>query len=547
MYSFDFNMTRKFIQITILLIFIVTTIQSQQVKWYKTFGYNDTINDFRLFNRHNMPILFSSSKQIGFNHTDSWYVYLFAIQQNGNALWKKYVDANHPYYFLPGISDIHYKEFESKMQFTSSYLIRDTLTIKEERGIVLFQTDTTFTTVDYCYYINLGDTTLYTYKTIKTSDNGYVVLGAYAYYPAPPNWVDPFYILKTDSVFNPQWMKSYKNLDGSLVSTIITTLDGGFVVGGTTKQNNFPGSPANAPFYMKTDSTGNILWLKKVYLPVAYPGYDITCVKETPNGDLLIGGYIKDTTTVVTLPMLLIKADASGNIIWDKRYTPFRGGVIRDFIIEDDGSITTSGEVSLPSGNYSCLMHLDSMGNYVWGWYSYNNLSYPQVIKADDGGYMLTTLLYPDLAKTDSLGNIGCWDYVMPAPVVSTGLLMATDTLTVEPLFPTRHSINLYIHNAPPFQDTTYCYGYTGVMEVENNKQTKTKVYPNPVGDKATIACPDGMATVNVYDVSGKKVLQEQNVASNNAIQINTSTLVNGFYTYKIQGEDIFRTGSFIK
>ena len=81
----------------------------------------------------------------------------------------------------------------------------------------------------------------------------------------------------------------------------------------------------------------------------------------------------------------------------------------------------------------------------------------------------------------------------------------------------------------------------------ESDVVNTSMVYPNPVNDRAYLPCKDGVVLITIFDVSGKKITAEKYVGSNNVVQINTSTLVNGFYTYKIQGEDIFRTGSFIK
>lgn len=519
----------------------------QQLRFYKKMGIGDTLGTGFLFKNENGNYYLSSYKS-GFIITDPRFSFLFKIEENGSIIWRKYIDANHPYYFTPTLDGVYPTSNTSKLNLTGSYFLIDTLIAYSNSGPLLLQTDTACSVMDYCYYISLGDTNLFNYKTIKTSDNGYVLLGAYAYSPAPPGWYDPFFILKTDSLFNPQWMKSYKNLDDTFVSTITATQDGGFVVGGFTKKNNIPSLLNPACFYMKTDSAGNILWLKKVYLPVSYPGSDVTCIKETPAGDLLITGYIKDTTTNYTGPIFLIKADANGNTLWEKRYTSFQGGVLRDMIIEDDGSITGSGEILLPSGNYSCLMHLDSMGNYQWGWYSYDNLSYTQIIKANDGGYMLNVQVYCGLLKTDSTGSVGCWEYVLPAPTVSTGLLFTTDTLTVEPLYPTRHSINLYIHNAPPFQDTTYCYGYTGLQDEPVKEKSKALVYPNPVGDKATIACPDGEVFFTLYDISGRKIIAEKKIASNNVLQVSTTSISKGFYNFTITSNNtLISKGNFIK
>lgn len=95
-----------------------------------------------------------------------------------------------------------------------------------------------------------------------------------------------------------------------------------------------------------------------------------------------------------------------------------------------------------------------------------------------------------------------------------------------------RESGHLY-HNP----DTEYGYGipdfykaYTTHVGIGNHKPLTLSVYPNPVTDRLLLTNPDGcIRTVTLYNASGQLVLQTT-VSSSPILEINVSSLPNGFY-----------------
>ena len=75
---------------------------------------------------------------------------------------------------------------------------------------------------------------------------------------------------------------------------------------------------------------------------------------------------------------------------------------------------------------------------------------------------------------------------------------------------------------------------------ITEEKTADLKLYPNPVNDELTFeftGSNDGNAKVNVYDLSGHKVMQVVNptVNGSNTFQLNTGELANGFYIFEME------------
>ena len=78
---------------------------------------------------------------------------------------------------------------------------------------------------------------------------------------------------------------------------------------------------------------------------------------------------------------------------------------------------------------------------------------------------------------------------------------------------------------------------FSQVVCVNNSKNYKLTIAPNPTTDKVKIALPvneGGLnnAIINVYDFSGKQVLSK--VAASNIIEVDFSTLAKGTYIVKV-------------
>ena len=95
-----------------------------------------------------------------------------------------------------------------------------------------------------------------------------------------------------------------------------------------------------------------------------------------------------------------------------------------------------------------------------------------------------------------------------------------------------RESSHLY-HNPNPefgYGIPDFYKAYTTHVGIHDYSPLQLNVYPNPVTDQLNIVNPDGnIQTVSVYNASGQLVLQTA-VSSSPILEINVSSLPNGFY-----------------
>ena len=95
-----------------------------------------------------------------------------------------------------------------------------------------------------------------------------------------------------------------------------------------------------------------------------------------------------------------------------------------------------------------------------------------------------------------------------------------------------RESSHLY-HNPNPefgYGIPDFYKAYTTHVGIHDYSPLQLNVYPNPVTDQLKNVNPDGnIQTVSVYNASGQLVLQTA-VSSSPILEINVSSLPNGFY-----------------
>jgi len=114
-----------------------------------------------------------------------------------------------------------------------------------------------------------------------TSDHGFIIAGV----AGTVGGQIKINVVKTDSLGNIQWGKSYDGNEVDIAEFVGQTNDGGYYIGGATKSGN---SIDHDFFLMRIDSLGNLLW-SKTYGGIgddrAYYG------KQVQNNGFIIGGY----------------------------------------------------------------------------------------------------------------------------------------------------------------------------------------------------------------------------------------------------------------
>ncbi len=229
------------------------------------------------------------------------------------------------------------------------------------------------------------------YDIIQTSDGNYVAAGATSSFGAGGRDV---WLIKINTSGNEIWRRTLGGLSSDGARSIQQSTDGGFIITGWTFSQG-PGFVGNA-LLLKTDSLGNQLWSK------AFGGSDVDrglSVQQTSDGGYIFTGYTASSGAGLD-DLYLVKTDVAGNEVWSKTF----GGSGRDYGNSvqqtlDGGYIIAGYTLSFGAGSEDVwLVKTDSNGNQEWSKTyggSVSDVGYC-VRETSDGGFIITghTLSY---------------------------------------------------------------------------------------------------------------------------------------------------------
>ncbi len=131
------------------------------------------------------------------------------------------------------------------------------------------------------------------YAAVRGNDNTYIVAGQTISEDGDvtsSNGNSDFWVIKIDDFGNLIWQKSFGGSDFEVARSIDNTLDGGFVITGTSKSNNgdLNSNLGDNDFWViKINNSGNIVWQKNL----GGSGFDFAYdVIETLTGGILVVG-----------------------------------------------------------------------------------------------------------------------------------------------------------------------------------------------------------------------------------------------------------------
>jgi hypothetical protein len=209
--------------------------------------------------------------------------------------------------------------------------------------------------------LNLQIDSLKNAAIVSTQDSGYLI----AYTTTEVSSPDDIKIMKIDSVGNQIWTKSIGTDSMDRAFEIEKTLDGGYILLGSSEF-------WNNPLMARMDGNGDTLWVKDTFnFPSA--GTNPISTQELfvlPSGDFLIAGYVTDLSNN-DKGQFLAKVSDLGDIIWDKTlFGPQGNNSYKDIEIQEDGSIIIAGSYESSTGKKMYSFHgLDDFGNSQWDSY----------------------------------------------------------------------------------------------------------------------------------------------------------------------------------
>jgi hypothetical protein len=252
------------------------------------------------------------------------------------------------------------------------------------------------------------------YCVQQTTDGGYIIAAYTILYAAGDFW-----LIKTDVSGNITWTNHYGGSDSEYARYVQQTSDGGYIIAGIT----YSYGGGNQDFYLvKTNASGDTSWTK------TFGGASseiCNCVQQTTDGGYILTGYT-NSYGAGSDDVWLIKTDASGNTIWANTF----GGTFDDHgqsvqQTTDGGYMVTGMTYSYGVGEDDVwIIKTDPLGDTLWT-KTYGAASYEvgeSVHQTTDGGYIVGGVTYSYgsgdvyLIKTDSLGNVGILEEPYPKP-----------------------------------------------------------------------------------------------------------------------------------
>jgi len=395
----------------------------------------------------------------------------------------------------------------------------------------------------------------------QTTDGGYIVAGATMSFGLAVGLRYDVYLIKTDSLGDTLWSRAYGGSEGDVGRSVQQTADGGYIIVGTTSSFSDELNPDDI-YLIKTDSLGDTLWSR------TYGGssgdYGVS-VQQTTDGGYIVTGETNSFGNAGDF--YLIKTDSLGDTLWSRTYgyeTSDDGRCIQQ--TTDGGYIVTGSTEQPPYDIFDSDVYLiktDSLGDTLWS-RTYGGSSFDvgrSVQQTTDGGYIVTghtesedpSPIYTiTLTKLDSLGNACIGEFVTstvsspfciityPSTAVTSPSSVITDCTTEV--------------TSPPTQVTNVCETTSIKEDVSDNQVNIQSVdiiklyqnYPNPFNLETKIKYNLSQPTwvnLTIYNILGQKVKVLTNELQTTGMKSVTwdgkdnsgRTVSSGIYVYKLR------------
>jgi len=338
----------------------------------------------------------------------------------------------------------------------------------------------------------------------ETYDHGFILTGSREF---SDNILDVL-IIKTDSLGNQLWKTSIPTSYYGDGGQIEETPDHGFLICGFRSLYIAGQTGKGDPFIIKTDSAGNLIWIKILGNPAQLDGTAAIAITQDSNYivALVYGTYSYPwpNNTDFLGRLNVIKYAPDGNQIWNKMYDTIKFDCnVNKIQILPNNDFIVMGSCNEGINNTFCyftyLFKFNENGDSLWRKrYSYTNNYY-------DGNY-----LYDNVLNSD--GSITACGYV-----------------TSFSLTPTQQ---IWIMKTDSNGNSPAC-DYTGIDEIYYTiNKGEVRVFPNPASNQITLAYPQlkEEGTIYIYNMLGQIVYEEKIDKGSSQTKLSIQHLKAGLY-----------------
>lgn len=263
------------------------------------------------------------------------------------------------------------------------------------------------------------------------------------------------WVVKLDATGEIEWEKS---LGGALFdrgTSIMQTIDGGYLVGGYSNSVSIFSEETRDSYVAKITEDGEIEWENNYGGSMMEDGAEIIVTDD--------GGFIFGTTTASTngdidnnlgmYDFWIVKCDNSGNIEWENNYGGSGEDVFEDICTTSDGGFLFTGysdsDVINGNSNYgrddAWVFKINNQGNVVWS-QNYGGTDWDEsskIIENSEGQYILIGDSTSD--NNDFPNNNGNKDvYVIKLKSGGTSAVSSNTSIKSTTVFPNPSSEFLY-------------------------------------------------------------------------------------------------------
>lgn len=326
----------------------------------------------------------------------------------------------------------------------------------------------------------------------QTTDGGYIICGeTYSY----GNGDEDYYLIKTNSTGDTLWTKTFGGLKEDIANSVIQTTDGGYILTGTTKSM---GDSLGDFYTIKTNSLGDTSWTNKFGGANLDLGNDIL---ESKYGGYIVGGETK-SFGLTDADGILVKLSPLG-IEGSTLLTGVTGFDNIESITEDTmGRIAMTGRnvgSGDPDGNGDVSLFIINKNWSYYGGTTFGANGYDigySVEPTDDNGFIIC-------GHTNSFNNL--LDDIYLIKTDSTGSSNTAENSII-----------------------------TNIQSFCSPQNSELKIFPNPATLSVEIESnliKNYSVQIQVFDLIGKIMINETvNRNQKNSFSINTAGLADGIY-----------------